>query len=103
MPKNYFDERTAAGYDANSTDMFDPAVLDPAVDFLAGLASSGTGLELGIESDGWRYRSVGGLRVHGIELSPTAEYAAWPPSEEPPSRGADLPARRGRRQRQITQ
>ncbi len=35
VPKIYFDERIAAGYDANSTDMFDPAVLDPAVDFLA--------------------------------------------------------------------
>ncbi len=58
MLKNYFDERIAAGYDANSADMFDPAVLDPAVDFLADLAGSGspracnasgqTALELGI-------------------------------------------------------
>jgi len=71
VPKNYFDERTAAGYDANSADMFDPAVLDPAVDFLADLAGSGSALELGVGTG-----RVGlplsrrGVQVHGIELSP---------------------------------
>ena len=48
MPKIYFDERIAAGYDAKSADMFDPAVVDPTVDFLAELAGDGAALELGI-------------------------------------------------------
>ena len=38
MPTDHFGEDVAARYDESSTDMFDPAVVDPAVDFLAGLA-----------------------------------------------------------------
>ena len=37
----YFDERVAARYDESAAEMFDPAVVDPVVDFLAGLAGSG--------------------------------------------------------------
>jgi len=37
----YFDERIAARYDETSADMFDPAVVDSAVDLLAELAGSG--------------------------------------------------------------
>ena len=37
----YFDERVAARYDESSAAMFDPAVLEPAVDFLADLAGDG--------------------------------------------------------------
>lgn len=71
MPKIYFDERIAAGYDANSTDMFDPAVLHPAVDFLAELAGSCPALELGIGTGRVALPlSRRGVRVHGIELSP---------------------------------
>jgi hypothetical protein len=44
----YFDERVAAGYDEDAAERFAPALLDPNVDFLAGLAGSGTALELGI-------------------------------------------------------
>lgn len=40
-----FQERLAAGYDATSTDMFDPAVLDPTLDFLAAIAANGAALE----------------------------------------------------------
>ena len=48
MPTDHFGEDVAARYDESSTDMFDPAVVDPAVDFLAGLAGQGAALELGI-------------------------------------------------------
>jgi predicted TPR repeat methyltransferase len=66
----YFDERVAAGYDEDAAERFAPAVLDPTVDFLAGLAGSGTALELGIGTG-----RVGlplaarGVPVHGIDLS----------------------------------
>ncbi len=48
MPENYFDERIAATYEAKWPELFEPAVAEPAVSFLAGLAGSGTALELGI-------------------------------------------------------
>jgi SAM-dependent methyltransferase len=71
VPKVYFDERIAAGYDAASADMFDPAVLDPAVSFLADLAGAGDALELGIGTGRIALPlSRRGVRVHGIELSP---------------------------------
>ena len=71
MPKIYFDERIAARYDASSTDMFEPAVLGPAVDFLADLAGSCSALELGIGTGRVAIPlSQRGVRVHGIELSP---------------------------------
>jgi SAM-dependent methyltransferase len=51
--------------------MFDPAVVDPAVTFLADLAGDGAALELGIGTGRialplWQR----GVRVHGIDLSP---------------------------------
>jgi SAM-dependent methyltransferase len=71
VSENYFDERIAATYEAKWPELFEPAVLDPAVSFLAGLARSGTALELGIGTGRLavplRQR---GIRVHGIELSP---------------------------------
>ena len=42
-------ERVAARYD-DDVEMFDQAVVDPAVDFLAGLAGDGRALGLGIET-----------------------------------------------------
>ena len=48
MPKNYFDERIAKGYEAKWPEIFEPAVVDSAVSFLADLAGSGPALELGI-------------------------------------------------------
>ncbi|WP_436761994.1 class I SAM-dependent DNA methyltransferase [Streptosporangium sp. V21-05] len=70
MPENNFDERTAETYEAKWPELFDPAVVDPAVDFLADLAGSGTALELGIGTGRIALPlSRRGVRVHGIELS----------------------------------
>ena len=45
MPTDYFNERIGARYDETSADLFDPSTVDPAVDFLAGLAGDGVALE----------------------------------------------------------
>jgi SAM-dependent methyltransferase len=51
--------------------MFDPAVVDPAVSFLADLAGDGGALELGIGTGRIALPlSRRGVRVHGIDLSP---------------------------------
>jgi SAM-dependent methyltransferase len=66
----YFDERVAARYDESAADMFDPAVVDPVVDFLAALAGDGRALELGIGTGRIALPlSQRGVPVHGIELS----------------------------------
>lgn len=71
VPRNYFDERIAKGYETKWANDFDPAVVDPAVNFLTELAGTGAALELGIGTGRialpLRQR---GVRVHGIELSP---------------------------------
>jgi SAM-dependent methyltransferase len=66
----YFDERVAATYDESSADMFDPAVVDPVVDFLVELAGSGRALELGIGTGRIALPlAQRGVPVHGIEMS----------------------------------
>lgn len=66
----YFDEPVAATYDETSDEMFDPAVVDPTVDFLAALAGSGRALELGIGTGRIALPlATRGIPVHGIELS----------------------------------
>jgi SAM-dependent methyltransferase len=68
--KDYFDEPVAARYDASSAAMFDPAVVEPAVDFLAALAADGPALELGIGTGRIALPlAARGVRVHGIDLS----------------------------------
>ena len=70
MPGDDFGEHVAAGYDESAADMFEPAVVDPAVDFLAGLAGHGGALELGIGTGRIALPLARrGLRVHGIDLS----------------------------------
>jgi SAM-dependent methyltransferase len=67
---DHFDEPVAARYDASSADMFDPAVVDPAVDFLAALAGDGAALELGIGTGRLALPlAARGVTVHGIDLS----------------------------------
>jgi SAM-dependent methyltransferase len=71
MPENYFVGSIASGYKAKWPDLFDPAVVDPAVDFLAARAGTGPVLELGIGTGRLALPlSRRGLDVHGIELSP---------------------------------
>jgi SAM-dependent methyltransferase len=71
VPENYFDERIAEGYEAKWPELFEPAVVDPAVSLLAGLAGEGASLELGIGTGRIALPlSARGVRVHGIELSP---------------------------------
>jgi SAM-dependent methyltransferase len=66
----YFGERTAARYDESSADMFEPAVVDPAVDLLAGLAGGGAALELGVGTGRIALPLARrGVPVHGIDLS----------------------------------
>ena len=69
MPEDYFGERVAARYDEDA-EMFDPAVVDPVVDFLADLAGDGAALELGIGTGRIALPLARrGVRVHGIDLS----------------------------------
>jgi len=70
VPEDYFGEHVAARYDADDTEMFDPAVVEPVVDFLAGLARGGPALELGIGTGRFALPlAQRGIRVHGIDLS----------------------------------
>ena len=71
MPENYFDERIAKSYEAKWPELFEPAVVEPAVRFLAELAGTGDALELGVGTGRIAIPlSRRGVRVHGIDLSP---------------------------------
>jgi SAM-dependent methyltransferase len=66
----YFDEPVAARYDESSAEMFEPAVLDPVVDFLAELAGDGRALELGVGTGRVALPlAQRGVLVHGIDMS----------------------------------
>jgi SAM-dependent methyltransferase len=68
----YFDERVAARYDESGevAEMFDPAVVQPVIDFLVELAGRGRALELGIGTGRIALPlALRGVPVHGIELS----------------------------------
>ena len=85
VPENYFDEPIATRYDTIWANLFEPAVVDPAVSFLADLAGTGAALELGIGTGRLALPlSRRGVRVHGIELSPAmvAELRAKPGADE---------------------
>jgi SAM-dependent methyltransferase len=70
MPENYFDDRIAERYDTYWPEIHDPAVVDPAVQFLAHLAGQGAALELGIGTGRIAFPlRRRGVPVHGIELS----------------------------------
>jgi len=65
-----WDAETAETYDESSAFMFAPEVLEPAVDFLAGLAGDGPALELAIGTGRVAIPLVErGVPVSGIELS----------------------------------
>src|ERR1035438_4573596 len=66
----YFGRRVAASYDESAVAMFEPGVLQPAVEVLADLAGSGRALELGIGTGRIALPLARrGIPVHGIELS----------------------------------
>ena len=71
MPENHFDSWVAQRYRVLWPHLFDPEVVDPAVEFLAALAGPGPAVEFGIGTGRLavplRRR---GVRVHGVELSP---------------------------------
>jgi SAM-dependent methyltransferase len=70
MPEDYFGEHVAERYDEEAADVFDPALVDPAVDFLVELAGEGAALELGIGTGRIALPlAQRGVRVHGIDLS----------------------------------
>ena len=87
MPEDYFGERVAARYDESSAEMFDPAVVEPAVVVLAELAGSGGALELGIGTGRIALPlAQRGVRVHGVDLSEAmvARLRAKPGGDEIP-------------------
>ncbi len=66
----HFGEPVADRYDETSNAMFDPAVVEPAVDFLAELAEGGRALELGVGTGRIALPlAARGVPVHGIDLS----------------------------------
>jgi SAM-dependent methyltransferase len=66
----HFGERVAARYDQSLAEMFKPEAVDPAVDFLVGLAGNGRALELGIGTGRIAIPlAKRGVPVHGIDLS----------------------------------
>jgi SAM-dependent methyltransferase len=70
MPHNIFTGLVAAGYDRESISMYDPRVLEPAVNFLADTANGGTVLEFGIGTGRVALPlSQRGLVVSGIDIS----------------------------------
>ena len=87
MPENHFGEEIAAHYDDPSDEMFQPAAIEPVVDFLAELAGDGAALELGIGTGRIALPlAQRGVEVHGIDLSDAmvARLRAKPGGEEIP-------------------
>ncbi|MEA2318081.1 MAG: hypothetical protein QOD44_2270 [Solirubrobacteraceae bacterium] len=70
MPEDHFGERVAERYDEWDAASSVPAVVDPIVDLLAGLAGGGPALELGIGTGRIALPLARrGVRVQGIDLS----------------------------------
>ena len=66
----HFGQSEADRYDETSNEMFDPAVVDPAVNFLAALADGGRALELGVGTGRIALPlAARSISVHGIDLS----------------------------------
>ena len=70
MAETHFDEWIAERYDTLWPDLFDPAFVEPTLDFLTDLAGTGAALEFGIGTGRIALPlSRRGIPVHGIELS----------------------------------
>jgi SAM-dependent methyltransferase len=71
MPETHFDERIAAHYETLWPELFDPALVESTVCFLAALTTAGPVLEFGVGTGRIALPlSRRNVRVHGIELSP---------------------------------
>ncbi len=81
MPSRVWTKAEAEYYDTTSADMFEPAALDPVVDFLFDQARGGPALEFAIGTGRVALPlAARGVRVSGIELSPgMAEQLARKP------------------------
>jgi len=78
MPQDYFGPSLARQYDESVAEMFDPSVVEPAVDFLAEMAGSGTALELGIGTGRIALPlTKRGIALGGIDLSPAMVEELW--------------------------
>jgi SAM-dependent methyltransferase len=87
MPTDHFGEEIAARYDDSTGERFQPAGIDPVVDFLAALAGDGAALELGIGTGRIALPlAQRGVAVHGIDLSSAmvARLRAKPGGEDIP-------------------
>ncbi len=84
MAKVQFDEQIAARYDKTSVEMYQPEVLNPAVDFLEELASDGATLEFGVGTGRVALPlNARGVTVHGIDISePMLEQLRRKPGAE---------------------
>lgn len=70
MPETPFDQWIAARYETLWPELFEPAAVEPAVEFLARLAGTGPALELGIGTGRLAVPlSRRGVPVRGIDLS----------------------------------
>lgn len=71
MTENHFGANIAPVYDETHAERFDPAVLDPTIDFLDALVGAGPALEFGIGTGRVALPlAARGHEVDGIELSP---------------------------------
>ena len=84
MATDLWGEPIAARYDESSPEMFDPAVVDPAVEFLAELAGDGRALEFAIGTGRIGLPlSARGVDVAGLELSqPMVDQMMTKPGSE---------------------
>jgi SAM-dependent methyltransferase len=70
MSENHFGEDVAARYDDPEDEMFQPAAIERAVDFLADLCGDGAALELGVGTGRIALPlAQRAVTVHGIDLS----------------------------------
>lgn len=84
VSEEVWNERIAAAFDADAAEMFDPAVVDPAVNVLAELAGQGSALEFGIGTGRIAIPlQARGVRVAGIDISqPMLEQLRRKPGAE---------------------
>jgi SAM-dependent methyltransferase len=92
----YFGEHIAARYDERSEQMFDPAVVGPAVDTLADLAGEGAALEFAIGTGRIALPLSERIRVAGIDNSEAmlARLREKPGAERIQAQAGDMAATR---------